>query len=155
MLIVEDIQVYLTRDRNVLPGDKLLHARQIAREALLENAAVFAAFTSDELQSDTPLHDALTEQFRKTFHRDRSGDVLFTLRPYYMQSKSATTHGSPWRYDTHVPLVLLGPGIRAGRFATPASPAQIGPTLAKLLDIDAPAENVESAALEALQLSSQ
>jgi hypothetical protein len=150
VLMVEDIQVYLARDRAVLPAEKLPEARKIARDAVLENSAVFAAVTADELQSDEPLGDDLRERFRKTFNPDRSGDVLFVLRPYFMQSRSGTTHGSPWRYDTHVPLVFLGPGIRAGKYTTQASPAQIGPTLAALLHIEPPAQAIESAAGDAL-----
>jgi hypothetical protein len=150
VLVVEDIQVYLARDRSVLPADKISEARTIAREVILKNGAVYAAATADELQNEEPLDDVLLEKLRKTFNPDRSGDVLFVLRPYFMQSRSGTTHGSPWRYDTNVPLVFLGPGIRAGKFTTQASPAQIGPTLATLLHIEPPAQAIESAAGDAL-----
>jgi hypothetical protein len=143
VLIVEDAQVFFTRDRSVLPDTKLALARNKAREVLLKRSAVYSAVTADELQSETPLEDVLLEQFRKTFHRQRSGDVLFVLRPYFMQSKSGTTHGSPWRYDTNVPLIFLGPGVRRAKLAAPASPAQIGPTLAKLLHVDTPRNAVE------------
>lgn len=150
VLIVEDIQVFLTRDRKILPVEKLREAREIARDVLLQNKAVYAAVIADDLQSETPLDDVLLEKFRKTFNPARSGDVLWVLRPYFMQSLSGTTHGSPWRYDTNVPLVFLGSGVGRGKFVTPSSPAQIGPTLAKLLGIEPPKQSLATPAAEAL-----
>jgi hypothetical protein len=147
VLMVEDAQIYLSRNREVLAADDLPRAREIARELILAQPAVFAAVTADALQGEEPLSERLPEQLRKTFHRERSGDVLFVLRPYFMQSRSATTHGSPWRYDTHVPLVFLGRGVAAARPETPASPAQLGPTLAGLLGLPLPAQCVEVSVL--------
>lgn len=144
--MVEDSQVYLTRDRKILPEKHLSTARDAARTVLLEQESIFAAVSADELnvqQVSRPVRDPLQAQLFKTFHPQRSGDVLFVLRPYDMQSRSATTHGSPWDYDTHVPLLWLGVGIGSGSSTAPASPAQIAPTLAKLLGIEPPKDCVE------------
>jgi phosphoglycerol transferase MdoB-like AlkP superfamily enzyme len=46
-----------------------------------------------------------------------------------------TTHGSPYDYDQHVPLLLMGTGVRAKADSVVASPADIAPTLAKLCGI--------------------
>ncbi len=53
---------------------------------------------------------------------------------------SATTHGTPHRYDTHVPLILLGPGIPAGRVHDRVNSVDLAPTLAELAGIPGPAE---------------
>jgi hypothetical protein len=76
---------------------------------------------------------------RLSFHAQRSADVLYVLRPYHMHTGDRTTHGTPWTYDTHVPLIFLGHGVRAGHHHRRVSPAAIAPTLAHLLQIDAPA----------------
>lgn len=238
VLQAEASQVYLSRDRSVLPEENLAAARQAVRDALLENDAVLLAVTreelgvpewkerspdpADELSPDNPFlegfrqgdvstesepagrgsrradlekrsrfsmqdeeaegsfgidlsppetdgdatpgettggdtrpsaqqelgprseqDEELLDKLRKTFHAQRSGDVLFVLRPYFIQSRSAATHGSPWPYDTHVPLLWLGAGIQPGKFAAPSSPAQIAPTLAKLLGVRMPNDCVE------------
>jgi hypothetical protein len=79
----------------------------------------------------------------KTFHPGRSGDVLWAYEPFYLCGGAGATHGSPWRYDTHVPLMLFGAGVRPGIHRRKVSPAMLAPTLAELLGIDAPAACVE------------
>jgi arylsulfatase A-like enzyme len=41
-------------------------------------------------------------------------------------------------YDTHVPVVFMGPGIKAGRFDETISVNDIAPTLATLLGVETP-----------------
>ncbi|MBA3766718.1 MAG: hypothetical protein H0W99_06980, partial [Acidobacteria bacterium] len=50
----------------------------------------------------------------------------------------STTHESPYSYDTHVPLIIMGRGFLAGRYAQSATPADIAPTLAFVLGVEAP-----------------
>ncbi len=47
----------------------------------------------------------------------------------------ATGHGTPYNYDQHVPILLMGYGIQAGEYFAPATPADIAPTLASLTDV--------------------
>ena len=49
-----------------------------------------------------------------------------------------TTHETPYRYDTHVPLVFWGPGIPAGRYDRRVQTVDIAPTVAALLGVEAP-----------------
>ena len=74
----------------------------------------------------------------------RSGDVVLVPRPYvYFGSGKnfRASHGSPHRYDTHVPLLFHGWGVREGTFWTPVSTVDIAPTVAAILGIDAPAQS--------------
>jgi hypothetical protein len=87
---------------------------------------------------------------RRSIHAGRSGDVYVVMRPYQLlvhNPEMAGSHGSPWRYDTHVPLIVLGPGVPAGRFGRPVTPRALAPTVAALLDITGPA-GATSAPLE-------
>ncbi|HZN34999.1 MAG TPA: hypothetical protein VFB80_14320, partial [Pirellulaceae bacterium] len=61
-----------------------------------------------------------------------------------------TTHGSPWHYDTHVPLLLVGAGIAPGQFDRPVGPACLASTVAELFGVDYPSGNVEQPLREAL-----
>lgn len=117
---------------------------QAARGALVADAAIAAAYTRGELEGagrpDAPLFD----QMRKTWHRERSGDVQYALKPYWMMtsSSSATTHGSPHPYDTHVPILMWGPRwVPAGQVAGRVGVVDIAPTLARLLGVPPPAGN--------------
>ena len=141
----------LNRDPAVLSDEKLLTARGEVKAALEEIPAVHKAYTRDEILN-TRAGGLLLSHFRKAFHAERSGDVLFVLEPFFIQSRSAATHGSPWPYDTHVPLMLLGAGVRPGVYHQQCSPANLGPTLARLLDLEMPMHAVESPIERVLQI---
>lgn len=134
---VGDNNVYLYRDIPELRAEKYHVAQRVVRDALLELPAVAHAFTREDLMAGTAW-EGLAVQFQRAFHPQRSGEVLYALRPYYISGKSTATHGSPWEYDSHVPLLVWGSGVRAGRYSRPVTPAQIAPTLSRILHIAAP-----------------
>jgi hypothetical protein len=81
--------------------------------------------------------------FQRSFHPDRSGDVLFVLMPYqFHETDSATTHGSPWQYDRRVPLMVIG-NVETARIDAPVSPAAIAPTAARLQRVQPPSMTEE------------
>jgi predicted AlkP superfamily pyrophosphatase or phosphodiesterase len=62
----------------------------------------------------------------------RSGDLVIVLKPGWMMAAAGTTHGSSSAEDQRVPILFMGRGIRHGEYVTPATPADIAPTLAAL-----------------------
>jgi len=54
----------------------------------------------------------------------------------------ASNHGSPWNYDTFVPIVFVGSGIEAARVSKPVTPYDIAPTLSARLGIKPPSGSV-------------
>jgi len=129
--------IYLNHKLPELQNDRLVAAQKVARDLVFDDDAVAAAFTSDELiagGNETELFRSVT----LSFHQGRSGDVLFVLKPYHIAGETTTSHGSPWDYDTHVPLLLLGSGITAGVYDRPVAPPQIAPTFARVLGVDFP-----------------
>jgi len=113
-----------------------------AREALLAQPQLAAAYTRRELDAGSRAGAPLFEQMRRSWHREVSGDVQYALKPYWMfgSSSNVATHGSPYEYDTHVPLLLWGPQwVRAAAVPTRVEIADLAPTLARLLRIPAPA----------------
>jgi len=69
-----------------------------------------------------------------SFHPDRSGDLLFTLKPYWM-SGDAASHGTANLYDQEVPVVLYGAGIQPGQYRGAVTPADIAPTLGRMIGV--------------------
>ncbi|MBC5783223.1 alkaline phosphatase family protein [Ramlibacter sp. USB13] len=113
-----------------------------AREALLAQPPIAAAYTRRELASGSRAGAPLFEAMRNTWHPDVSGDVQYALQPYWMFGNAGSTHGSPYEYDTHVPLLAWGPSwVHAGPRDARAEIADIAPTLAGILGIPAPAGN--------------
>ncbi len=74
-----------------------------------------------------------------SYHAGRSPDLLIEFEPFFQPTFSAATHGSSYRYDTHVPMVLLAPGLSPGRDEAPADTVDLAPTLAALAGLPAPA----------------
>jgi hypothetical protein len=146
---VESQQLFLARDHKALAGDNYAKAQRICRDWILENSAIHTAATREDLllgRGGGEFNAALL----KTFHARRSGDVLWIYEPYYLCGTTGTTHGSPWFYDTHVPMILIGPGIEHGLFTRRVSPAMLAPTVSHILGLDPPAACVEEPLREAL-----
>ncbi|MCG3120360.1 MAG: Alkaline phosphatase PafA [bacterium] len=95
-------------------------------------------FTSDELSAtDGADRENLVLQ-RHSFQPDRGPDLTMQLKPYYLvrDNPQGTTHGSPYAYDSHVPLIFWGERFKPGRVETPHKTVDLAPTLAYLLNLD-------------------
>jgi predicted AlkP superfamily pyrophosphatase or phosphodiesterase len=113
-----------------------------ARKLLLAEAGFGTAYTRRELLSGSRAGAPFFEASRNAWHPDVSGEVQFTLKPYWMfaSSSSIATHGSPHPYDTQVPILLYGPKwVKPGRVDSHVEVVDIAPTLARLLGVPAPA----------------
>lgn len=82
--------------------------------------------------------DPLTRPSALSHFEGRSGDLVMLVRPYWITSSSTTTHGTAHGYDTRVPVLLYGRGIRNGEYLQPASPLDLAPTLAFLTGVTLP-----------------
>jgi arylsulfatase A-like enzyme len=87
------------------------------------------------------------------YNQKRSGDVVIIQEPYKLISggTSGASHGTPYRYDTHVPLIIMGGGAAPGRYLQPATPADIAPTLARILNVEPPSNAVGRVLAEAIK----
>jgi predicted AlkP superfamily pyrophosphatase or phosphodiesterase len=120
-------------------------AEKALADWLVKQPGVQSAFTRTELL-EGPLADPIGRMVQKSFYPDRSGDVIVVLRPYHLfsqplDSKTAayrTTHGSPHPYDTHVPLLVMGPGIAPGQRTERVTPQAMASILARAMGVPAP-----------------
>jgi len=62
--------------------------------------------------------------------------------PYYLFEATGTSHGTPYDYDTHVPVIFLGAGIKTGDYRQTITVNDIAPTLAELLGVEQPAGSI-------------
>jgi arylsulfatase A-like enzyme len=89
---------------------------------------------------------------RNGFYRQRSGDLFVIPEAYYIfGNPPGTSHGTPFNYDTHVPVIFMGPGIKAGEYYGHVAVNDIAPTLAALLGIEEPSGSVGRVLNEMLQ----
>jgi arylsulfatase A-like enzyme len=143
--------IYL--DWKVIEGKKL-NRREVAEtatEAVRRLPHVFRAYTWDALAHGEIAHDFIGERVTNGFYPQRSADVFYLPEPYWLTGKTGTTHGTPFSYDSHVPVIFMGPGIRAGVYNQPIRPNDIAPTLATLLSLETPSGSVGRALVDILQ----
>jgi hypothetical protein len=103
---------------------------------LESQSGIARAYTREQLLRNRPT-DRIDQLVQQSFVPDRSGDVLALTKPYsfFFPVPSGTTHGSPYAYDTHVPLLVYGPGIPGGVRREAVSPLAAAPILAEALGI--------------------
>jgi len=104
-----------------------------------EIPGVVRVLRTDQLSENS--RDPLVRSAALSFVAGRNGDLMVVPKEYWFMSPRAvngTTHGSPYEYDTHVPVIFFGGGIKAGRSKASVTPADIAPTLADLAGVKLP-----------------
>jgi arylsulfatase A-like enzyme len=115
---------------------------QAAADAVRPISHVFRVYTREQLSSGAIQNDQVGRRVMNGYFERRSADVFLVLDPYWMFGAHGTTHGSPHGYDAHVPVIFMGPGIKAGRFDESIAVNDVAPTLATLLGIETPSGSV-------------
>ena len=146
-----DQYVYLSR--SWMKGRELDPSRVEAALAgwLTEQSGVQAAYTRTQLTKEIPADDATGRMVKRSFYPDRGGDVVIVVKPYCLLNSRllGTFHGSPQPYDTSVPLVVYGPGVRPGVRDDAVIPQAVASILAHALGV-APPEGAEAGVPEKL-----
>ena len=118
-----------------------------AMHALMQAAraepGVAEILTAEDVCERPATQNPITRAVADSYFAGRSGDLLIVPKPYWLMDGTpagktrsyGTGHGTPYNYDQHVPLLLMGWGIRPGKYYRPVTPAAIAPTLAALCGI--------------------
>lgn len=81
----------------------------------------------------------LDELIKNGFNHKRSGDLIYVLDPSFISySRTGSTHGSSFMYDTHVPMLFYGKGVKSGSSSRRSEIVDIAPTIAVMLGISFP-----------------
>lgn len=119
-----------------------LNTSQIEQEIanyLLTFEGISQTFTANTLKT-TVITENIAANIQRGFSQSRSGDIIYVLASGWINDgyKTGTTHGSPYHYDTHVPLLWYGHQIPKGETTKKVVIPDIAATLAVLLNINAP-----------------
>ncbi len=113
-------------------------AEDVVKKAIEGLPFIQAAYTRGDLLKGQ-VTGKLGRQALLSFHPKRSGDVFYQLKPFYLKMLGGgTNHGSPYSYDTHMPLLWYGIGVKPGLYTESAGVSDLAPTLSHILRIDAP-----------------
>ncbi|WMN11778.1 alkaline phosphatase family protein [Marivirga salinae] len=131
-------QFFLNHDLITEMNIELDAIRKFMVNEALKLEGVAEAYSATDMQSTQfTQHKAAALQMGYNFKR--SGDVLLILEPgWFYQTRSATTHGTGYAYDTHVPLIWYGSGIKSGTSYKRQNIDDIAVTLAHILGTSLP-----------------
>ncbi|MFO0878431.1 MAG: alkaline phosphatase family protein [Gemmataceae bacterium] len=121
-------------------GTTVEDAAQALAGWLKTQPGVGGAMTAADLAQAHPSNE-YTHMVRRSYFAGRSGDVMLLPSKYYLLTSNltGTTHGSPYGYDTHVPLVAYGPTITPGVRTERVSPQLAANILARAAGVQPPA----------------
>jgi predicted AlkP superfamily pyrophosphatase or phosphodiesterase len=139
--------IYLNRELIAERGlDQGRVETEVARE-LQKFRGISRAVPTSALAANEVPDTLLMRSIRNNYHHKRSGDIYVVFEPNVFINDFdgltvAATHGSPWRYDTHVPVIFSGSDIEAGRVSRAVTPYDIAVTLAAKLGTKPPSAAV-------------
>ena len=144
--LIEDIsnnQVYLNAaafsGEPRTGGLDFMVATELVVQYLKSVDGIAEVFTKSQLQTGPTSGNTVQDLLTRGLNAKRSGDVAFTLKPGWSWLQGArANHGSGYTYDTHIPMLFFGKGIKHGVSHRYHAVTDIAPTLSMLLDIRLP-----------------
>jgi hypothetical protein len=143
---VNEIVRFFYRPYLYLDDEKIAAAKidptkveQAIADALTDVDGIALAVATSRLSSQQT--NPLVAWVRNNHHVTRSGDIYIIQDPYWFlfdKGPVAAMHGSPWRYDTHVPIIFMGPGMLPQTVDRRVHPVDVAPTIAAFLGMTPP-----------------
>jgi predicted AlkP superfamily pyrophosphatase or phosphodiesterase len=118
-------------------------ALQAVSDVALSQPGVASVYWAEEVQGRPATQNPFRTAVANSYFHGRSGDLFIVPKPYWLVDGTpagktrtyGTGHGTPYNYDQHVPILLMGYGIQPGDYYREVTPADIAPTLASLCGI--------------------
>jgi predicted AlkP superfamily pyrophosphatase or phosphodiesterase len=134
-----DRQVYLNRNLIYTKGLSLESVQNRAAAFVLQFRGVSHVLTSTALAGGY-FGSGYGEKMQNSFYPRRAGDLMLNLMPGWIEERIGTRSlsGSMYDYDTHVPLMMSGWGVSAGKVDQRVDMTALAPTLAGMMGIAPP-----------------
>lgn len=119
---------------------------------LKDQAGIAYVVNMNNIQASS-IPEAIKTRIQNGYNKDRSGSIQIILKPGWSYGRAATgaSHGNWNPYDTHIPLLWMGWGIKQGKSFASFNMTDIAPTVAALLHIQAPSGNIGKVITEVLK----
>jgi arylsulfatase A-like enzyme len=115
---------------------------QTAAESVRTMPHIFRVYTAEDIRTGRVTRDEISAALTYGYYGARSGDIFIITEPYYLYDATGTTHGTPFDYDSHVPLIFMGAGIHAGHYYQKTAINDVAPTLAAIAGVEQPSGSV-------------
>lgn len=123
---------------------------------LMKLDGIALAISSTALRENNLPSTPLIDTVLRNFNPQRSGDIFVVFEPHSFLKEgeglpAGVTHGSPWRYDTYVPVVFAGGSLKARRVYREIQTIDVAPTLAAVVGVKPPSGSRGAPLIEVLQ----
>lgn len=148
---LSNFQVYLNHKLIDSAKLDLKRVKEVVIRELKKEPTLHTAFDNADI-SNAALPSEVKEKFLKGYHPKLSGDIqLVGLSGYMTGGATGTTHGSWYNYDSHIPLLFMGWGIKAGKTHRETYMTDVAATIAALLKIQMPSASIGHVITEAIK----
>jgi predicted AlkP superfamily pyrophosphatase or phosphodiesterase len=113
-----------------------------AAEAVRALPHIFRVYTAADLLAGRVSDDIVSKAISYGFYPQRAGNLFVIQEPYYLFDAAGTSHGTPFDYDSHVPVIFMGAGIKPGHYFEKIAVNDIAPTLAAIAGVETPSGSV-------------
>ena len=146
--------LYLDQDLVNELGVDIEKVERALADEILKVPGIALAMTRTDLLSGKITDTPITKKVQLAFHPSRSGNVLIVQDQFWYLYPNAdqfsAMHGSPYSYDTFVPVMFAGPGIKNQEVSRLIGPEDVAPTIAAYIGITPPSGSVGKPLDEAL-----
>nr|WP_238322315.1 alkaline phosphatase family protein [Vibrio mexicanus] len=142
-LSFENPNLYLNHDIIAEKEINIAEIQQFIAQELSLIDGVDNVFTASNIERGDMPNTRIAKMVENNYFRGRSGDLYLVFNPgVYINAFDSLTvasvHGSPWRYDSFVPVIFAGYGLEGQKVHREVAPYDIAPTLSALLGITFP-----------------
>jgi len=135
---ISNNQIFLDRELIKSYNLNLINIQEFLAQEIVLYTHIDKAYAAKTL-STTQFVSGVGALVQNGFHQKHSGDVVYVLEPAVISyPERGSTHGSSFSYDTHVPLMFYGAGIKKGSTLKKTEVIDIAPTISALLGISFP-----------------
>ncbi|GAA4949042.1 alkaline phosphatase family protein [Algibacter agarivorans] len=135
-------QIYFSHDKIYDNNLDLEYLKEITSQQLLKYDLIDKVYMTSKINHFEGPEGFLETLLKNGHNQKRSGDLLFVYNPEVFKdtpwNRTGTDHHSGLNYDTHVPLLFFGKGIKHGQTLQKTEITDIAPTMSALLDISFP-----------------
>jgi arylsulfatase A-like enzyme len=156
-LIQSYFQPYVYLNHDVL-RERGLNQAEVERAVAVELEkldGIWLAAPSSALVEGSVPNTPLNQAILRNYNSKRSGDIYVVFNPGWFINDFdgltvASVHGSPWRYDTFVPVIFVRPGVAPQQVFRQIETVDVAPTLSAILGITYPSASVGKPLVEVL-----
>jgi predicted AlkP superfamily pyrophosphatase or phosphodiesterase len=119
-------------------GLEAAEVRNTAAAAARGISNVMRVYTHEQLTSGAAQADYISRRVMNSFFAPRAADLYILLESHWLFGSLGASHGTAFSYDSHIPLIFMGAGLRPGNYFDPVALNDVAPTLCALLELETP-----------------